>query len=1022
MPLSFLRAQVSAVLICASVAIGSLTAAAAQTDDGVLSFEGKAVPAEIEASTNSTLALSDARYIDGKQSLRWSWNGGPAWLVIHHAITYEPGPKKVSGEPAAYTFAPWIYLRQPMPGTLHFTFGRQGQPKPDCGFEFGLDFSGWRTAWLAFDRDMQGKPAQGMDQVRIETPAGVDQGELFLDSIVLSEVVDARNDYPDRQVPYVNQEAVAAPALEPLYHWLPKLSLLDLAPDPKTSTASAEEMNAVEEVTQRIEKLYLPADRKASSAAVDALMKQFAAYDIEEGPEGLRGRHLSLIDRQIVVYPEDLRDQISKEFIPLQAYQLLMLKIAQAYHAPGISAEDRERLGGAFVMMVRHLLDQGWAEGSNLGTVHHLGYEFREIAPATLLMRDVLAQENLLEPISRAIGWYFNRNIVFKPDAIHSDMDFYNTLAMGQLISILLLPDGPAKAVTLRGFSEMVSRIMADQAPGVENGFKSDGTAFHHSGQYPAYAAGALNNGSKVIRVLADTPFALTPAARENFRHALMTMRLYSNPDWAIGFAGRHPIPNTIVLNTGMSSLDQAFVNLAFSGDPETGEPVDRGVLAAAERIWPALMKEPEIAQQHVAPETTPQGHWTLNYAAAGVHRDGDKTVTLKGYNQDVWSSEIYTHDNRFGRYQSNGSIVILNQGGNRASGFAQAGWDWNHIPGTTSVDLPLDELRSPNDGELMLKSPRAFAGDCNLDGKSGVFAIDLYDQELPGSKGLTARKSAFCFGPRIICLGTDISSPNQQYPTQTTLFQTQLRSPTDPIWLNSPQPVAQFPWTLDTSSGDASVLVDPFGNGYYIPGGQNLTVARMHQHSRDDATERPTEGDFASAWLNHGKAPRSASYCYAIVLGANIDQMLRFAASFKTDSPHYRILRQDTKVHAVLDRATGVTALACFEPVSDLLPVGDLSEPFPVRSVDRPALVMSQPQSDGTLHMSVCDPALHLENGQSKPVQITIRLAGSWSVLSGNDVQIEAAGDQTTLHVRAFQAQPAQFALKPGGGATASK
>jgi hypothetical protein len=141
--------------------VPALGAAAAQTDDGVLSFEGKAVPSEIESSKNSTLALSDTRFIDGKQSLRWSWHGGPAWLLIHHAIAYQPGPKELFGEPSGSTFAPRVYLHQPMQGTLHFTFGRHGQAKPDCGFDFGMDFIGWRTAWLMFDRDMHGKPVAG---------------------------------------------------------------------------------------------------------------------------------------------------------------------------------------------------------------------------------------------------------------------------------------------------------------------------------------------------------------------------------------------------------------------------------------------------------------------------------------------------------------------------------------------------------------------------------------------------------------------------------------------------------------------------------------------------------------------------------------------------------------------------------------------------------------------------------------------------------------------------------------------
>lgn len=968
------------------------------------------MPADMQWSKNSTVTVSDARYIDGKQSLRWTWKGGPAWLVIHHPIAYVPGRQRLFGEAAGNTFAPWIYLHQPMQGKLHFTFGKQGQSKPNCGFEFGLDFSGWRTAWLMYNRDMQGKPVVGMNEIRIQTPRSADHGEIYLDSIVLSELVDARHPYPDRQVPYVNKKAITQ-------HWLPQLSLLKLAANPMTSTASQEQLAAVDVIVRRVEQLYLPTNQNVSHADVDALIDQYKKYDISEGPDGLRGRHVCFTLRQIVVYPQDLRAKLSKEFISLKTYQEQMLKIAQAYHAPNLSAQDRGRLSDAFIMMARQFLDQGWGEGSTLGTVHHLGYSFRDIAPAALLMRDVLAKADLREPIGRSIAWYFNTNIVFRPGEIHSDMDYYNTLAMGHLVSILLLPDGPAKVVTLQKFSDMLSRIMADKTPGIQLGFKVDGTAFHHFGHYPAYAAGAFANGSKVVRALAGTPFALTPAAQENFRHAMMTMRIYSNPDWAIGFSGRHPMPVSISENTGILSLKDAFVNMAFSGNPKTGAPVDDGVLGAAERIWPALLKNPKIAALHVAPEPMPHGHWTLNYAAAGIHRYDDKTVTLKGYNNNVWSSEIYTHANRFGRYQSNGSISILNQGGNTDSGFVQAGWDWDHNPGTTAVNLPLDILDAPGNGTVMLKSPKTFSGDCNLNGKYGAFAIDLYDQKLPGSKGLAAHKSAFCFGPRIVCLGTGISSPNAQYPTQTTIYQTHLRSATDPIWVDATKPITQLPLTLDPPTNKPSVLVDPYGNGYYIPAGQHLVVSRQLQHSRTDETESPTQGDFASAWIDHGKAPSNKTYSYAIVLGADIKQMLAFEQSFKTKTPPYSILRQDNIVHAVWDRATGVTGIACFEPVTNLQ-----MEKCPVRAVDRPVLVMTQSESNSTLDMSVCDPSLHLVDGKSKPVQVNVVLAGSWSVSAEKDVKAAVTGDQTTLHVCAYQAQSVQIILKKGAVTATSK
>ena len=973
--------------------------ASASTSEAVLSFEQDEVPGFVEASGNSELALTSGRFIDGTQSLRWRWSGGPASLTIRRPIPIEPGPQRLLGNFSDDTFSPWIYTKEPMPGALRFTAGREGEDAPDVTFDFGMNFTGWRTAWVMYGRDTQGKPAEGMDELVIRTPPGVEEGEVFLDSIVLASVVDARHQYPDAQVPYVNPKAVSQ-------HWLPRLDLLALAPDPAAVEVSSEETAAVEEVEGRIERLYLAEEGSTSTQQVGKLLEGFASYGIEEGPDGLRGRHLSFLRRQIVIYPDDAQPRIEEQFLALREYQEHMLGIAKAYRDPGVSDADRGRLRDAFVLMTRHFLDQGWASGSAQGTVHHLGYSVREVGPALQLMREALAEEGLLGPVSDAISWYFNTYAVFEPGSITTNMDYYNTLATGHLVSILLLPDGPAKVATLRRFSEMLGELLADETPGVENGFKSDGTAFHHFGHYPAYAVGAFEHGSTLIRALSGTAFEVSAAGRANFRRALMTMRLYADPDWAIGFAGRHPMP-TGKMNAGMGAFKEAFVDTAFAGNPITGEAVDREVLAAALRIWPELGDRPEIAELGVEPEPTPEGHWTLNYAAAGIHRSADRVVTLKGYNRDVWSSEIYAKDNRYGRYQSNGSIAILGPGGNRESGFVQAGWDWNHVPGATGVHLPLEQLNSPKPGTLMLESPLAFAGDSNLGGEHGVFAINLEEDTLPGSAGLKARKSAFAFGPRIVALGTGIAGPGG-HPTQTTLFQNWLPSRDTPIWLNGSEPVTAFPLEASGNADAASILVDAYGNGYVVPGGQDLRVRRQHQESRDDKTREPTEGDFALAWLDHGEAPEDASYRYTILLGADASDAARYAVASAGDRPPNPVLHQDNRAHAVLDAETGVTGLVAFEEVEGL----DLGD-SPVRSVDRPALVMSQPQEDGSLSLSVCDPALHLKDGESQPVQVMLGLEGAWTV-EGDAAEAAISGGSTALRVEVVEGRPVQLTLRP--------
>ncbi len=134
--------------------------------------------------------------------------------------------------------------------------------------------------------------------------------------------------------------------------------------------------------------------------------------------------------------------------------------------------------------------------------------------------------------------------------------------------------------------------------------------------------------------------------------------------------------------------------------------------------------------------------------------------MTLKAYNSNVWSSEIYYRDNRYGRYQSHGAIQVLPYGNQKEIGFVQDGWDWNRNPGTTTIHLPLAELDSPNTHTLMLRGNHPFSGHSSLSGKYGMFAFKFDAPSMPKfDSSFTARKSALETENRLVLLGSNISN-----------------------------------------------------------------------------------------------------------------------------------------------------------------------------------------------------------------------------------------------------------------------
>ncbi|MCX7935496.1 MAG: hypothetical protein N3A66_09605, partial [Planctomycetota bacterium] len=80
------------------------------------------------------------------------------------------------------------------------------------------------------------------------------------------------------------------------------------------------------------------------------------------------------------------------------------------------------------------------------------------------------------------------------------------------------------------------------------------------------------------------------------------------------------------------------------------------------------------------------------------------------------------------------------------------------------------------------------------------------------------------------------------------------------PIWLNS-RKISAFPFRWRGRRGMSAALMDPYGNGYWVPDAGQLRVARRRQQSRDAWNQGRTVGDFSVAWFDHGRAPQDDGY-----------------------------------------------------------------------------------------------------------------------------------------------------------------
>ena len=95
---------------------------------------------------------------------------------------------------------------------------------------------------------------------------------------------------------------------------------------------------------------------------------------------------------------------------------------------------------------------------------------------------------------------------------------------------------------------------------------------------------------------------------------------------------------------------------------------------------------------KYPVPAADANGFYQYNYSSAGVYRQPGWVAVMKSPTAMLWGSEIYNKTNRFGRYQSHGTLEILYDGGLVPTGYPSnnenkgAGWDWNMMPGSTTV------------------------------------------------------------------------------------------------------------------------------------------------------------------------------------------------------------------------------------------------------------------------------------------------------------------------------------------------
>ena len=912
------------------------------------SFE-RGVPAHFTAARAGRLSVSPWHSKHGKSALRWEWTNTEAAMVIKHGVG---DVSRKGGFLCRASFVVWVYVEKPISGAVAFEF-REGETVTGS-FSFPLAFTGWRQARVFYDEFPTGKPTAKVDSIRVSAPPKMAKGTVFLDfitynaltyyssSIIPEKVAQRPRPIPDEQL-FPKPKRVTAAELAGIR----KLGGVVANKNPGTTEAQ------VNELCDKVNALGIVRDQHGVRGPVlDSKNYYVSAHGEFEGKD---------IQRWPDEHGPDGPDiQNPRPMISLAAL------VAKAHHACNES-QLRRRLVEAFLLIADHLQDQGESLDAN----------------SILLMRNVLAESGGFSHHLDTVLFTENAQTFFvQGDApLRSNMDFY-TYFVRRLRGICLMqPDTAEQVRWLNAWKAMVERSILQPS----GAFKVDGSAYHHGGHYHSYAQAAFSNFSIVIQEVRDTPWRLSAEAHERLRRAMLAQRLYANRfDLPISLKGRSPfVPGYgLIVPYGVAALER----MALMGTPDGKEPIDREMAAAYLRLAPEAADKEPYRRLGIKPEPEPNGTFVMPYAALLSHRRDDWLVCIKGQSRYVWGSERQAQRNCYGLFQGLGNLEILAGGtpvSAKASGRDGPGWDWGRFEGTTVPHLPLKQLdKGWTKISVTERSPETFVGGLSHQGRQGVFAMVLNQPIMPENKTVKGRKSWFFSDDRILCLGSDISCDEARYPTQTTLCQKTLRSDKNaklrPTTLDGASLTA-FPGERTLDRTRSHWFLDVQQTGYYLPAGQDVTVARQHQTSRDVYDLNATEGDFLTAWIDHGKSPNNASYEYMLVVRSTPEAMRKLAAR-----PPYQILQRDEAAHIVWDVKDRRWGCVFFTPQT-VTSNAVAKQMLPIKAVDRPCLVMAEEVRSGQLEMSVADPNLNLEGVASRPEPLLITLHGTWRLLEAN-------------------------------------
>jgi len=964
------------------------------------SFESQ-VPTEWNNVTNGSLGISPDHFKEGRNSLMWNWNAGSVITVDN------PDSLSVNSKSSGAVIWAWVYNGIPRPDSLRFNFSNAaGQVM--TGFNFRLNFRGWRYLFICFGEDLGYKYTTGNELTKmsiVAPPTG--SGSFYFDMV---ETVPSSgytwHRFSDMQY---NIPGRGGELRNNAYNQVADISNISLADTVYANTIKDRIFTwFVGNTAYSTDPVY--------SSRYNALLGKINMYKNSTWAYNQTLLFSRQADNSVLAYNKadnagvGLHGDLSGHklmFNDINNGGLFELALDVAIN----KASDKAQLQRV-IDFLDWMYDQGYAEGSGLGTgltqLRSCAFPF-----AFFLIHKYITDDVQYERYIKAIRWIV-ADTYANPGA---SADEIRGAAVAKLIYALCIKDPTMRVAELQSFKKYIENAVAI-APGYFGVVKPDYSVYHHNmAYYSEYGDDAIHQAAMVMYFLRETNFALSATTYNNIKKAMMNIGDISS-DYVVpaAISGRFPgngknvtdlLQAMAYIGLSTPTIDQEVSNIFNRLYVPSNASVAGMIAGSGVGIQYTLGPGGAVAlidyKKKLAGIATKPALFNkfLPFSGLFAASRNDWAISIKGFSKYNIDFECINNDGRYLRYLSYGHMQIMSAARQYNNYTYDKSFDWIHFPGTTTINLPLSKIDTRGVGNNSKERnfhDETFLGGVTMNENMGMFSMNMHDNVFNNS--FRARKSVFYFGNMLYCMGSGIVNNDATNATHTTLFQN--LSGTTGLTMNGV--ALTTPYSQPTTA--TQIVKNSWGNTYVVfPGTNNLSVQKRNQTGFNPAGVATPATDYEIAWLDHGLKPTNAKYNYALLLQNDIAMT---NALTNTTTPAIKVLRQETDAHIIQNTLSNTYAYSFFQALTNVNTLyGGI-----VSSVSKPCIIMATTNSNGSVDLSFSNPDLSrpayseaTANTAGTAVLTTFTLTGNYS-MSNASAEVSLANQVNGTCVISFNAK----------------